>query len=122
MKEVDYHVDHASSWVVRLGDGTAVSHERMQAGLERIWPLVPELFEGSWVDQGLVAEGVAVDPSTLREPAMDRVATVLTTATLTVPDRPARVTGGRDGVHSQAMGDLLAEMQHLHRSHPGATW
>ncbi len=122
VKEVDYHLDHATSWVVRLGDGTDLSHGRMQAGLDRIWPLVPELFDGSWVDQGLVADGVAVDPSTLRGPALERVRAVVTTATLTVPDRPARVTGGREGIHSQAMGDLLADMQHLHRSHPGVTW
>lgn len=122
VKEVDYHLDHATSWVLRLGDGTDLSHRRMQAGLERIWPLVPELFEGSWVDPALVADGVAVDPATLREPVLERVATVVTQATLTMPDRPARVTGGRAGVHSQAMGDLLAEMQYLHRSHPDATW
>ena len=122
VKEVDYHLDHATSWVLRLGDGTDLSHEKMQAALERIWPLVPELFDGSWVDPALVADGVAVDPATLREPAMERVTAVVTQATLTVPDRLARVTGGRDGIHSHALGDLLAEMQYLHRTHPGVSW
>jgi ring-1,2-phenylacetyl-CoA epoxidase subunit PaaC len=61
VKEVAYHRDHATSWVLRLGDGTQVSHERMQAGLERVWPYVGELFDASWIPSGLIEQGVAVD-------------------------------------------------------------
>jgi len=122
VKEVDYHRDHASMWVVRLGDGTDESRDRIQAALGEEWRYVDELFDGSFVAPSLLASGVAVDPSTLR-PAFDaRVAAVLAEATLAVPEVIPAVTGGRRGVHTQQMGFLLAEMQHLTRSHPGATW
>lgn len=127
VKEVDYHRDHATEWVLRLGDGTDVSHERMQAGLDRISPYVDELFtvtsrHGTWPAPETVGDGVAVDPSTLREKAMGYVQGVLAEATLEVPQATWTATGGRQGYHSTAMGGLLAEMQHLHRSHPGADW
>jgi ring-1,2-phenylacetyl-CoA epoxidase subunit PaaC len=122
VKEVDYHRDHATMWVLRLGDGTEESHARVQTALDEEWRYVDELFDGSFVAPELVDAGVAVDPATLR-PAFDaRVATVLHEATLTLPEVTPAVTGGRRGVHTQEMGYLLAEMQHLTRSHPGATW
>jgi ring-1,2-phenylacetyl-CoA epoxidase subunit PaaC len=122
VKEVAYHRDHAMNWVVRLGDGTEESHARMQAGLQRMWPYVPEMFDGSWLDPRLVADGVAVDVATLR-PGWDAyVSDVLAEATLEIPGSAWHAHGGRHGVHTEAMGFLLAEMQHLHRSHPGATW
>jgi ring-1,2-phenylacetyl-CoA epoxidase subunit PaaC len=121
-KEVAYHRDHASNWVVRLGDGTDDSHARMRAGLERIWPYVEELFDGAWIDGELLAGGVAVDPAGLRPNWELHVLAVLEEATLELPAVPQRPTGGRRGIHTEAMGYLLAEMQHLHRSHPGATW
>ena len=123
VKEVDYHRDHATQWVLRLGDGTDESHQRMQAGLERVWPFVDELFQSDDLEQALVADGVAVDSSTLREGWDRYVDAVLAEATLARPEGlrtpPLR---GRAGVHTEAMGYLLAEMQHLHRSHPGASW
>ncbi len=122
VKEVAYHHDHAALWVLRLGDGTEESHARMQAGLEAEWPYVDELFVDTPVDRGLVEAGVAVDPATLREAFDRRIADVLGRATLTLPEVAPAVTGGRRGVHSEQMGYLLAEMQHLARSHPGATW
>jgi ring-1,2-phenylacetyl-CoA epoxidase subunit PaaC len=121
-KEVAYHHDHARQWVLRLGDGTAESHARMQAALDAEWPWVEELFDESHLDPALVAQGVAVAPSSLREPVLRRLADVVRTATLEVPDVPARVPGGRAGLHTENLGRLLAEMQHLTRSHPGATW
>jgi ring-1,2-phenylacetyl-CoA epoxidase subunit PaaC len=122
VKEVDYHRDHASVWVLRLGDGTEESHARMQAGLEAEWPYVDELFGDAYVDADLVARGVAVLPSQLRPGFDRRIADVLSRATLTVPEVTPAVTGGRRGLHTEQMGFLLAEMQHLARSHPGATW
>ena len=120
VKEVAYHLDHAERWVVRLGDGTEESHARMQAALEAEWPYVEELFEP--LGGSLVADGVAVDPATLRSAVLTRVEAVVAEATLTVPQvLPAR-GGGRRGLHTEQMGYLLAEMQHLARSHPGATW
>ncbi len=122
VKEVAYHQDHATMWVLRLGDGTEESRLRMQAALEAEWPFVDELFDGTYVDPALVERGVAVDPAVLREPFDARVDDVLARATLERPDPDPAVTGGRRGVHSTRMGFLLAEMQHLARSHPGATW
>ena len=122
VKEVDYHRDHATMWVLRLGDGTDESHARMQAGLDAEWAYVEELFDPAYVDPALVADGVAVDPSTLRPAFDERVATVLGQATLTVPTTPAAPGGGRRGEHTDAMAPLLADLQGLAREHPGATW
>lgn len=127
VKEVDYHRDHATEWVLRLGDGTQTSHQRMQSGLETVWPYVDELFttesrHGTWPDAALVEGGAAIDPTALREPVMTYVQQVLHEATLTVPTVTWTATGGRHGLHSTPMGHLLAELQHIHRSHPGATW
>jgi ring-1,2-phenylacetyl-CoA epoxidase subunit PaaC len=122
VKEVAYHRDHATSWVVRLGDGTELSRRRMQGGLERVWPYVDELFDASWIAPSLIGEGVAVDVRVLRPGWEGHLRAVLEEATLTWPEVRPRPTGGRRGVHTEAMGYLLAEMQHLHRSHPGARW
>jgi ring-1,2-phenylacetyl-CoA epoxidase subunit PaaC len=119
VKELAYHRDHAAQWTVRLGDGTDESHRRMRAGLERVWPLADELFTAHPVELRLAEAGVAVDPSTLR-------GEVFRHAGLARPETPtlAPVAGraGRDGVHTEAMGYLLAEMQYLARSQPEAVW
>jgi ring-1,2-phenylacetyl-CoA epoxidase subunit PaaC len=122
VKEADYHVDHARMWVLRLGDGTDESHVRMQVGLDAEWPFADELFDDDHVDPTLVEAGVAVNPSLLRDAWQRRVAAVVAEATLTLPDVPPAFTGGRRGIHTEQMGYLLAEMQHLARSHPGASW
>ncbi|MGH8892212.1 MAG: 1,2-phenylacetyl-CoA epoxidase subunit PaaC [Actinomycetes bacterium] len=123
VKEVAYHRDHATQWVLRLGDGTDESHRRMQAGLERMWPYVAEMFVSDDLERGLAAEGVAVDVSTLREEWDTYVDQVLREATLSRPGVGwTPPPGGRVGVHTEEFGFLLAEMQHLHRSHPGASW
>jgi ring-1,2-phenylacetyl-CoA epoxidase subunit PaaC len=127
IKEVDYHRDHAAEWVLRLGDGTELSHARMQTGLDTIWPYVDELFtttsrHGTWPPPELLESGLAVEPAQLRDPATAYVHQVIAEATLDVPTVSWTATGGRQGIHSSPMGHLLAEMQHIHRSHPGATW
>jgi ring-1,2-phenylacetyl-CoA epoxidase subunit PaaC len=122
VKEVAYHLDHAHHWVVRLGDGTEESHARMQAALDAEWPWIEELFDGSSVDAGLIADGVAVDPATLRDGVLTRIEAVVAEATLAVPQVSPAVGGGRQGLHTEEMGYLLAEMQHLARSHPEAAW
>ncbi|MEU5691505.1 1,2-phenylacetyl-CoA epoxidase subunit PaaC [Actinosynnema sp. NPDC020468] len=124
VKELAYHRDHAAQWVVRLGDGTEESHRRMVAGVARVWPYVEELFTRHAVEARL--PGVAVDPATLRSEVDGVLDAVFAAAGLTAPEPvpAARVNGraGRDGVHTEAMGYLVAELQHLHRSLPGATW
>ncbi|MGN6127477.1 MAG: 1,2-phenylacetyl-CoA epoxidase subunit PaaC [Humibacter sp.] len=119
-KEVDYHVDHSVQWVRRLGLGTEVSHQRMQAGIDAMWPFVDELFRADASADAL--GGVAVPPETLRDTFDRTVPEVIRESGLEVPEvQPAR-GGGRDGVHTEAFGHLLAEMQVLARQHPGVTW
>lgn len=120
VKEVAYHRDHATQWVLRLGDGTDEGHRRMQAGLDRVWPYVEELFAPD--DVAAQLPGVAADPAALREPWAAYVEDVLARATLTVPTPTWRSRGGRQGLHTEHLGHLLPEMQHLHRAHPGARW
>ncbi len=124
VKELAYHRDHAAQWTLRLAGGTEYSRERMIAGLDRVWPLVEELFTPHPVELRL--PGVAVDPASVRASVLEVLDQVFTAATL---DRPSvepmsTVAGraGRDGVHTEAMGYLLAELQHLARSLPGAVW
>jgi ring-1,2-phenylacetyl-CoA epoxidase subunit PaaC len=121
VKELTYHRDYAARWVLRLGDGTELSHERMQAGLDAVWPLVDELF----LPDG-VSERIGVDPATLREEFDAVLAQVLPAATLQPPqEKPLPgVAGkyGRHGVHTEAMGYLLAELQSVARAYEGATW
>ncbi|HEY9496254.1 MAG TPA: 1,2-phenylacetyl-CoA epoxidase subunit PaaC [Intrasporangium sp.] len=122
LKEVRYHHDHATQWVVRLGDGTEESHRRMQAGLEWVLPYLPELFDDDPASVAAAEAGVGVLPSSLHEAVTSQVAAVCEEATLDLHAPTRRTRGGREGVHSTPMGYLLAEMQHIARSHPGATW
>ena len=122
VKEVTYHLDHATQWTLRLGDGTAESHERMRAALERLWPYTAELFETDAVTDDVVARGVAGDPQRLRAAWDSSVDQVLREATLERPSTSWTPTGGRRGLHTECFGYMLAEMQHLHRAHPGARW
>jgi ring-1,2-phenylacetyl-CoA epoxidase subunit PaaC len=118
VKEVAYHVDHAAHWVVRLGDGTDTSHARMQAALDAEWPYVDELFGP--LEPALA--GRVADPAALRDPVLADLRRVVAEATLVVPEVAPAIGGGRQGLHTEHLGHLLADMQHLHRSHPGATW
>ncbi|MBO0829363.1 MAG: phenylacetate-CoA oxygenase subunit PaaC [Streptosporangiales bacterium] len=121
-KEVAYHVDHATQWTLRLGEGTAGSHARMRAGLVAVWPYADELFEADPLTDRLAAEGVGVDPSCLRGEWDAAVDGVLREATLERPEVRPAAGGGRRGLHTEHLGHLLAEMQSLHRAHPGVTW
>lgn len=126
VKEVTYHRDYAARWAVRLGDGTSYSHERMRAGLDAVWPWVGELFESHRVERELAGAGVAVDPAASRAEFDAVIEQVCAHATLSVPEAAGRggVAGrkGRDGVHTEAMGFLLAELQSVARAYPEATW
>ncbi|WP_216214049.1 1,2-phenylacetyl-CoA epoxidase subunit PaaC [Amycolatopsis aidingensis] len=126
VKEVAYHRDYAAQWVVRLGDGTELSRQRMQAGLDAVWPLVAELFVPHEIELRLAEAGIGVDPAGLRAEFDQVLAQVLPAATLERPEggELGRVAGkaGRDGVHTETMGYLLAELQSVARAHPEATW
>lgn len=107
VKESAYHFDHSAQWTVRLGDGTDVSHQRMQDAVDEVWPYTHELFEGEHA---------------LTDPWLSIVDSVLAEAKLVRPGYGWAPTGGRSGRHTEALSYLLAEMQVLHRAHPGARW
>jgi len=122
LKEVMYHAERSADWVIRLGDGTELSHTRMQSGIDDLWMYTGEMFAADDTDLALAAEGVAADVGALLPAWRDRVAAVLDLATLTMPSAAWMQRGGKQGVHSEHLGHLLAEMQSLQRAHPGAQW
>lgn len=121
-KETAYHVAHATAWTVRLGDGTEESHHRMRRAVRDLWPYTHDLFAGDDVFTRAVADGTGIDPAELSAPWRTHIRTVLTEARLPVPDDGWAPTGGRAGLHTEAFGPLVMEMQGLHRAHPGARW
>ncbi len=121
-KETRYHLRYSGSWLVRLGDGTEESHGRAQAALERLWPYTVELFGEDDLDRAMADCGVAPRLSEVHAAWTARMDEILSQATLKRPgDRPHAWQGKR-GQHSEHLGYLLAEMQHLQRAHPGARW
>jgi ring-1,2-phenylacetyl-CoA epoxidase subunit PaaC len=122
LKETRYHVRHASEWVLRLGDGTDESHGRMQRAMDELWPWTGELAWQDEVDTDLQKSGAAPDLEALKAPWEVMVRDVATRATLTIPNGPMRMSQGRQGKHTEHLGHMLAEMQIVARSHPGAKW
>ncbi len=125
VKEVTYHRDYAARWMLRLGDGTEESHRRAADGLAAVWPYVEELFRPHDIELRLAEADIAVDPSLLRAEFDSIMSQVLSQATLGGPASGSASevsAGGRDGVHTEAMTALLAELQGLARAHPGTIW
>ncbi|HNP35297.1 MAG TPA: phenylacetate-CoA oxygenase subunit PaaC [Woeseiaceae bacterium] len=122
-KEIRYHLQHVSKWLIRLGDGTSESNARVSESLARYWRFAGEFFAGDEVDDKFRAAFNGPDLSALAVTWQSNIDALLAVATLTVPaDIEHPVSGGRAGLHSEHFGFLLAEMQHLTRSYPGATW
>ncbi len=119
-KETEYHLRHAAEWLIRLGDGTAESHRRAQDAVDALWPYTGELFSAD--DQEMVAAGVIPDPATLRAAWEATVGATLSRATLDRPEDGWMQSGGRTGRHTEYLGHLLAELQFVQRTYPGATW
>ena len=125
LKEAKYHVRHSGDWMLKLGDGTDESHRRTQEALNALWRFTPELFATDDIDRELLASGVAPDLTAIHAQWSTLVRDVIERATLTVPadvPRRAGTRGGRQGVHTEYLGHLLAELQIVARSHPGAQW
>jgi len=122
VKEARYHVEHAADWVVRLGDGTEESARRSAQALNRLWLYTPELFDTDEADAQAAATGLGPARDTLRADWQAAIGAVLAEAQLALPkDSAFRSTGSR-GVHSEHLGYMLAEMQHLQRAYPGGKW
>jgi ring-1,2-phenylacetyl-CoA epoxidase subunit PaaC len=125
LKEAKYHVRHSGEWMLKLGDGTEESHRRVQRALDELWRFTPELFVADGVAARLAVQGIAPDLPALRSQWETIVRDVAARATLTLPHESMHsphLRGGRSGMHSEHLGHLLAEMQIVARSHPGAKW
>jgi ring-1,2-phenylacetyl-CoA epoxidase subunit PaaC len=122
VKELTYHMRHSGEWMVRLGDGTDVSHNRAQAALDALWPYTGEMFEADALDANMVAAGIGFDPRSLRAPWLAMVEPAIARGTLARPADGHMHGGGRTGRHSEHLGYILAEMQYLQRAYPGAKW
>jgi ring-1,2-phenylacetyl-CoA epoxidase subunit PaaC len=125
LKEAKYHVRHSGEWMLKLGDGTDESHRRAQRALDELWRFTPELFVADDVAARLAAQGIAPDLPALRPQWASLVRDVVDRATLTLPhdaSHSPHLRGGRSGMHGEHLGHLLAEMQIVARTHPGATW
>lgn len=121
-KEAAYHVERSADWVIRLGDGTPTSHERMQLALDDLWTYAGEMFVADDAELALVADGIAPDVRALRPDWDASVDAVLAEATLTRPGDTYVRKGGKQGVHTEHLGRMLAEMQFLPRAYPDAQW
>lgn len=122
IKESRYHLRRSRDWVLRLGDGTEESHRRTQAALDSLWGYTHEMFEMDETERLLADSGIAVDTTRLRDEWHRQVSSILTEATLSVPEDGWAVRGGRIGYHTENLGHLLTEMQFVHRSYPGCQW
>jgi ring-1,2-phenylacetyl-CoA epoxidase subunit PaaC len=121
-KEARYHVRHSGDWFIRLGDGTEESRRRTEAAVEGLWRYTGELFELDSVIEPLIAEGIAADPRAIEPAWHDTIDRAFAEAGLAKPEGGYMQTGGRTGVHTEALGFILADMQFLQRAYPGAQW
>ena len=122
VKESRYHVERSAGLMVALGDGTALSHERMQGAIDKLWPYAHEWFESDAVDAQCAQEGLCPVASSLADPWRGSVKAVLARATLAMPEGAGHQKGGKRGLHTEHLSHLLAPMQVLQRNQPGAQW
>jgi ring-1,2-phenylacetyl-CoA epoxidase subunit PaaC len=121
-KESAYHLRHSSEWIIRLGDGTAESHARVQSAIGDLWAFTGEMFSLDDAERGLIDKGAAIDPASLLPRWRTTVSRVVKDATLVLPENDWMQQGGRSGRHSEHLGHLLSELQYMQRTFPGVTW
>ena len=122
LKEVRYHLRHSSGWLIRLGDGTDESNRRIQKAINDLWGYTGELHTPDSVDETMSAHGIGPDLNKIRSNWLAEVQAVLAEGRLQVPDSGWMHAGGKQGIHSEVLGYLLAEMQFLQRAYPQAQW
>ena len=122
IKEVSYHQRFSSDWIKRLGDGTNLSHQKMQDAIDALWTYTDELFHQTQVDKVMVKEGVGVDVTKLKEAYYKQVNEVLEEATLNIPESKYFQKGGKEGIHTEHMGYLLSDLQYMQRTYPNMEW
>ncbi|MEM7161134.1 MAG: 1,2-phenylacetyl-CoA epoxidase subunit PaaC [Bacteroidota bacterium] len=122
IKEVSYHERFSSEWVKRLGDGTEISHSKMQDAINHLYPFVGELFDESELEKNMREEGIGGDIKTIEKPYFERVDGLLKEATLEIPEKKWRRCNGKKGMHSENMGYILSELQYMQRAYPNMEW
>jgi len=122
LKEINYHIRFSSEWVIRLGDGTDISREKMQTAIDDLWDYVGELTEMNEVDKIMLTEGIAVDLEQLKESYYAKIAEILEMATLKTPTYEPYQLGGKNGEHTEHLGHLLTELQWMQRAYPESAW
>ncbi len=122
LKEVTYHVRHSSNWMIRLGDGTEESHERIQNAVNELWRYTDDLFDTNESFTLLVKEGIAPDFTTVKQSWLKDVEALIAKATLTIPAEQFMQKGSLKAVHTEHLGYILAEMQYMQRAYPDAKW
>ena len=121
-KEVRYHLRHAAQWLIRLGDGTAESRRKVQQSLDALWRYTGEMFDADELDEAMMNSFNGPDLSGIAREWQEKVAAIVAEATLSLPERQVMASGGKHGRHTEHFGYLIAEMQILPRTYPGATW
>ena len=122
LKEVTYHVTWSGEWVIRLGDGTTESNERLKKAVTELWPYTGEMFLPADYETSLVSAGIAPDVTLLKNEWLKKVSTIFNEATITIPEESFMHTGGKTGVHTEKLGYILSDLQYLQRTYPNATW
>lgn len=122
LKETKYHVKHSAEWLIRLGDGTQLSHDRAQHAVNILWRYAQELFITDETEHALQSEGIIGDIAALKGPWLSFVQDIMTQATLVLPESDASFGGGRQGRHSEHMGFILAQLQYMQRAYPNMQW
>jgi ring-1,2-phenylacetyl-CoA epoxidase subunit PaaC len=122
LKEVTYHLRWSSEWVIRLGDGTEESHQRMQQAINDLWMYTGEMFVMNDTDKQALQQGIGVDVAALKPKWMERLSSIFTEATMTIPTGTWMQDGGKSGRHTDHLGYILAEMQFMQRTYPGMQW
>lgn len=122
IKEVSYHQRFSSDWIKRLGDGTKESHERIQNAIDDLWIYTDELFHQTEANKVMIKEGIGLDVTKLKSTYYETVNSVLVEATLSVPESKYFQKGGKQGIHTEHMGYILAELQYMQRTYPNMGW
>ncbi|WP_367275017.1 1,2-phenylacetyl-CoA epoxidase subunit PaaC [uncultured Lacinutrix sp.] len=122
IKEVSYHLRFSSDWIKRLGDGTEVSHQKMQDAIDGLWTYTDELFHQTEADIAMVSEVIGVDVTKLKEAYYNKVNAVLEESTLQIPESKWFQKGGKKGIHTEHLGYLLSDLQYMQRAYPNMEW
>jgi ring-1,2-phenylacetyl-CoA epoxidase subunit PaaC len=122
IKEVAYHLRFSSEWVIRLGDGTSTSHQKMQEALDELWRFGEDVWDQPEYETAMITENIAPHPEKYRQEVHNKRVEISERANLSIPHPTVMMKGGKRGIHTEHLGYILTELQHVQRSYPGLTW